>query len=49
MQSKLILACSVCGSRNYSTHKNKQNHMARMQIKKFCKRCNAHTIHHETK
>ncbi|WP_417898364.1 50S ribosomal protein L33 [Bacillus haimaensis] len=49
MQSKLVLACAQCGSRNYSTVKGKAQNGERLEIKKFCKVCNAHTVHRETK
>ncbi|AND37741.1 MULTISPECIES: 50S ribosomal protein L33 [Bacillaceae] len=47
MTKKVILACSVCGSRNYSTAG--KNDSARLELKKFCSTCSAHTIHKETK
>ncbi|WP_445492885.1 50S ribosomal protein L33 [Niallia sp. 03133] len=47
MKKKLVLACGNCGSRNYSTVGNKGTE--RLEIKKFCQKCNAHTIHKETK
>ncbi|RBW67739.1 50S ribosomal protein L33 [Bacillus taeanensis] len=49
MRNKVILACNVCKSRNYSINKNKQVHPERIEVKKFCKHCNAHNIHRETK
>ncbi|MCA1321927.1 50S ribosomal protein L33 [Bacillus tianshenii] len=49
MQSKLVLACAQCGSRNYSTVKGNAQSGERLEIKKFCKVCNAHTVHRETK
>ncbi|WP_184247015.1 50S ribosomal protein L33 [Gracilibacillus halotolerans] len=48
MAKKVTLACEFCDSRNYSTDKNDAN-SKRMEVKKFCKRCNRHTIHRETK
>ena len=42
-------ADSICQSRNYSTNKNNQNETKRLEIKKFCKTCNEHTLHRETK
>ncbi|MGX6446164.1 50S ribosomal protein L33 [Neobacillus sp. K501] len=48
MSKKIILACSECGTRNYTTAGN-QTQTERMEIKKFCKTCNSHTIHRETK
>ncbi|MEW9053409.1 MAG: 50S ribosomal protein L33 [Neobacillus sp.] len=48
MTKKTILACSECGSRNYSTEHSQKN-LERLEIKKFCKTCASHTIHRETK
>ncbi|MBO9131077.1 50S ribosomal protein L33 [Bacillus sp. 165] len=48
MRKKVILACVDCNGRNYSTMKN-QNSSERLEMKKFCKACNTHTIHKETK
>lgn len=48
-QNKVILICSECLSRNYSTSKNKQTQTTRLEMNKFCKRCNKHTIHKESK
>jgi large subunit ribosomal protein L33 len=38
-----------CGSRNYTSSKNKRNTPDRVQLKKFCRRCRAVTVHKETK
>lgn len=46
---KSALACSVCGSRNYSKKVNSAGRTERLEVKKFCKYCNQHTIHRETK
>ncbi|MDD2259004.1 MAG: 50S ribosomal protein L33 [Bacilli bacterium] len=49
MREKAILICEECLSRNYIVSKNKTNNPDRLVIKKFCKKCNKHTIHKETK
>ncbi|WP_368505959.1 50S ribosomal protein L33 [Alkalihalophilus sp. As8PL] len=49
MRNKVILACETCHSRNYTTQKNKLTHVDRIEVKKFCKLCNEHTLHRETK
>lgn len=49
MRTKVILICEECLSRNYTYDKNKLITPERMEIKKFCKRCNKHTVHKETK
>ncbi|MCP3764426.1 50S ribosomal protein L33 [Domibacillus sp. A3M-37] len=48
MAKKVPLACSVCGSRNYSTTVNTTGG-ERLEIKKFCGVCNQHTGHKQTK
>ncbi|HHJ52264.1 MAG TPA: 50S ribosomal protein L33 [Caldithrix abyssi] len=49
MRDNIILACTQCKSRNYTTTKNKRKHTGRVEYKKYCPRCNARTIHKETK
>ncbi|MFY0761078.1 MULTISPECIES: 50S ribosomal protein L33 [Bacillaceae] len=49
MRKKVTLACTDCGSRNYTTMKNTSSSEERLEFKKFCKACNAHTDHRETK
>lgn len=48
-KDKVILTCEVCLSRNYNTYRNKQSNNERLVLKKYCKKCNEHTIHKETK
>lgn len=48
MNQKVILACEVCGARNY-TSTAKQTRTERLELKKFCKSCGTHTVHRETK
>lgn len=43
-----MLACEECNSRNYTTVKSNDD-TERLEMKKFCKTCNAHSIHKETK
>lgn len=45
---KLSLACANCGTRNYTTVKSKQS-TERLELKKYCQRCDAHTPHKETR
>jgi large subunit ribosomal protein L33 len=45
----IIVACTECKQRNYSMTKNKKLHTDRMELKKYCKFCRAHTLHRETK
>ncbi|MBM4764957.1 50S ribosomal protein L33 [Bacillus sp. B15-48] len=49
MRKKITLSCSVCSSRNYSTMKNSDHQQERLEVKKYCKNCNEHTVHRETK
>ena len=49
MRVGIILACTDCKHRNYSTMKNKKNNPDRLEAQKYCKFCKAHTLHKETK
>ncbi len=49
MRDKVILACTECKRRNYTTKKNKRLHPERMEVKKYCPFCNKHILHRETK
>lgn len=49
MRDRITLACTECKQRNYVSKKNKKNTTERVELKKHCKFCNAHTIHRETK
>lgn len=49
MRDIITLACTECKRRNYSTTKNKKTTPDRLEIKKFCKFCQKHTVHRETK
>jgi len=49
MREKIILVCSECLSRNYQVTKNKQTATERLEINKYCKSCNKHTLHKESK
>lgn len=46
---KSALACSVCGSRNYTLDSSNKIRTERLEVKKFCKYCGKHTLHRETK
>ncbi|BBA79253.1 50S ribosomal protein L33 [cyanobacterium endosymbiont of Rhopalodia gibberula] len=54
----ITLECTECrtntdkrspGVSRYTTSKNRRNTAERIEIKKFCPYCNAHTIHKEIK
>lgn len=54
----ITLECTECrihtprrskGVSRYTTTKNRRNTPNRLEVKKFCKFCNSHTIHKEIK
>ncbi|MEM9512000.1 MAG: 50S ribosomal protein L33 [Cyanobacteria bacterium P01_E01_bin.48] len=54
----ITLECTECrsnpdkrspGVSRYTTTKNRRNTTGRMELKKFCPNCNAHTTHKEIK
>ena len=49
MRDIITLACTECKRRNYTTTKNKRKTTERLEMKKFCRWCRAHTRHRETK
>jgi large subunit ribosomal protein L33 len=49
MRDIITLACNDCKRRNYSTTKNKKKTTERLEMKKYCPSCRAHTVHRETK
>ncbi|MBS6141011.1 MAG: 50S ribosomal protein L33 [Bilophila sp.] len=49
MRVNILLACTECKRRNYATVKNKKNTTGRVELKKFCPWCRAHTVHRETR
>ena len=49
MRDNIIYRCSVCGEENYIGTKNKRLHPDRVEIQKYCKRCNKKTMHKEKK
>jgi large subunit ribosomal protein L33 len=49
VRPKVTLACTVCKERNYITTKNRHNQRERIELRKYCSRCNAHQPHRETK
>ncbi|MGI6157293.1 MAG: 50S ribosomal protein L33 [Saccharofermentanales bacterium] len=48
-RDRITLACSECKQRNYDVKKNKMNTPEKLELKKYCKFCDKHTIHRETK
>jgi large subunit ribosomal protein L33 len=45
----ITLECQVCRERNYTTTKNKRANAEKLQLSKFCPRCQKHQPHKETK
>jgi large subunit ribosomal protein L33 len=45
----IYLACTECKERTYTTSKNRKNDSQRLELKKYCPRCRAQTLHKETK
>ena len=49
MRNILTLACTECKRRNYSSTKNKRTTPDKLELKKYCRFCQKHTVHKETK
>ena len=49
MRDTITLACQACKQRNYTTTKNKKTVPHKLELKKYCPFCKAHTPHKETK
>ncbi|MET1132913.1 MAG: 50S ribosomal protein L33 [Aeromicrobium sp.] len=49
VRPKITLACTECKERNYITKKNRRNDPDRLEVKKYCPRCNLHRAHRETR
>ena len=45
----ITLACTECKQRNYTTTKDKKKSTEKLEVRKYCKFCNAHTLHREIK
>ena len=48
-RENITFKCSECGEENYIGTRNKRTHTEKMEIKKYCKRCNKVTLHKEKK
>ena len=46
---KIVLACEVCGARNYKTSRSSVPGAKALTMKKFCAGCAKHTVHHESR
>ena len=49
MRNIITLACTECKRRNYSSTKNKRTAPDKLEFKKYCRFCQKHTAHKETK
>ena len=45
----VTLVCTECKSENYVNEKNKKNDPEKMEMKKYCPKCNKHVAHKEKK
>lgn len=45
----VTLACTECKRRNYTTSKNRQKNIKRLELKKYCPWDKKHTLHKEIK
>jgi large subunit ribosomal protein L33 len=48
MREYVWLECTVCGNRNYRTHKETRG-ADRLELKKFCRKERKHTAHKESR
>jgi large subunit ribosomal protein L33 len=48
-RDRIVLACGECKRRNYDTRKNKRLHPERVEYRKYCRFCDKHTLHRETR
>ncbi|MGE6489600.1 50S ribosomal protein L33 [Paenisporosarcina sp. NPDC076898] len=48
MANKVVLSCVQCGSRNYTVPASKEGSSERLELKKYCSHCKAHTVHKQT-
>ncbi|MBI4831398.1 MAG: 50S ribosomal protein L33 [Candidatus Lindowbacteria bacterium] len=49
MREIITIACGECKQRNYTTTKDKKKHTGKLELRKYCKFCQTHTLHRETK
>ena len=48
-RENITLVCTVCKEENYRKQKNKRNTPEKLEIKKYCPKCNKTTLHKEKK
>jgi large subunit ribosomal protein L33 len=49
MRDIVILQCTECKRRNYTTTRNKKQQTEKLQLKKYCRFDRKHTMHKEVK
>ncbi|MFV0394637.1 MAG: 50S ribosomal protein L33 [Coprobacillaceae bacterium] len=49
MQENIIMVCTDCKMENYISKKDKRKHPDRLELKKYCPKCNKATVHREKK
>lgn len=49
MRDNIILLCTECKRKNYTTTKNKRTTTGKLELKKFCRACGGHKPHREGK
>ena len=49
MRDNIILQCTECKRRNYTTTKNKRRTTGKLALKKYCPFCRKHILHKESK
>ncbi len=49
MRDLITFQCSQCKRRNYVSTKNRKKTTEKLEFRKFCRWCRAHTLHKETK
>ena len=49
MRDLIAFQCGICKRRNYVSTKNRKKTTEKLEFKKFCRWCRAHTVHKETK
>jgi large subunit ribosomal protein L33 len=47
MADNIVLACTDCKRRNYTSTKNKKTKPDRLEFNKYCRFCRKHTAHRE--
>jgi large subunit ribosomal protein L33 len=49
MRDQITFQCVTCKRRNYVSTKNRKKTTEKLEFRKFCRWCRAHTQHKETK